>query len=96
MGGCSHSLRHREWGAYHNALYQEWQRKILRLHARGCKLGDTLDSKGRVFFTINIEPNPLSGLGSVRVSVTNVGESYTNVGKSYFSLLEKPAHGSLP
>ena len=67
--GCSHSLRHHDVGAYHEALYQEWQREIMPLHALGCKIGSTSENKGQFFFVINIETNPLPRVGSIQVNI---------------------------
>ena len=39
------------------------------MEAFGCKICVTMENKGRVFFTIYVEPEPLSMIGGVLVGV---------------------------
>lgn len=56
-------------GANRKALHWEGHRKVMQLHARGRKLGHALQGQGRVLPSVNVQSNPLSKVGGVRVYV---------------------------
>lgn len=59
-------------GAICEALHQKRQRDIMPLQAFRCEIHVTTENKGQVFFTIYVEPEPLSGIGGVLVDVQEV------------------------
>lgn len=63
-------------GAYHISLDQEGQREIIPLQAFGREIRNTSENKGWVFFTINVKPDPLTGMGIFLVGIQEVASLF--------------------
>ena len=55
--------------AYHVALYQERQGKVMPLQTFRCKIRFTLKDKGRIFFSFYIVSKPLSKVCNIFIHV---------------------------